>query len=76
MNAGRLVAKPIRARVPGTWYGRRFSTASGPVLGPLATSRVSSMSVSGTFLFCATTLRRIAGPSVRTLRGPHMKTSL
>ena len=34
------------------------------------------MSVSGTFLFCATTFRSMRGPSLRTSRGPQMNASL
>ena len=62
--------------MPGSSYGRRFSTASGPVLGPFASWSPCSMSVSGTFLFCATTFRSMRGPSLRTSRGPQMNASL
>ncbi len=70
------MAKEIFAFVPGSSNGRRFSTASGPLEGPGAIWIVSSIGVTGTFLLRATTLRSIDGPSLRTLRGPHMKTSL
>ena len=56
--------------------GRRFSTASGPLLGPFVSWIVSSIGVIGTFLLRATTLRSGAGPSLRTSSGPHMNTSL
>ena len=75
-NAGRLVAKPIRARVPGSENGRRFATAAAPRAGPAVSPSTISIGVSGTLRFDATTLRSTSGPPRRTFRGPHMNTSL
>ena len=76
MNAGRLVAKPIRARVPGSRYGLRLARAAGPRAGPGTRPSSASIGVSGSFWFDATALRRTSGPEERTSRGPHMKTWL
>ena len=66
MNAGRLVAKPSRARVPGRRNGRRLATASAPVDGPGVTESACSIGVIGTLRLEA----RIVP------RGPQRKTSL
>ena len=75
-KAGRLVAIPSLAFVPGTRNGRRFRTASGPVLGPFVNWNVSSTSVNGTLRLLATAFRSGRGPSLRTSRGPQMNASL